>query len=168
MVWTGNLRLGCYLEFVSLACYLVIHIHREALVSPLKIFQRIHLFTLVYHVSWVVLVSYPMFVRSCGCPNFHWNPFINRQRSPRDTEEYSQYDTQIAHIHIGGITMLLLRERACTWHNPPTDGKGLKGILPQLDEFCFTVAERKLKMYDGSEFHQWLIQFNTHQNDVYW
>jgi len=25
---------------------------------------------------------------------------------------------------------------------PPTDGKVLKGILPQLDEFCFTKAER--------------------------
>ena len=27
---------------------------------------------------------------------------------------------------------------------PPTDGKGLKGILPQLDKFCFTGGERKL------------------------
>jgi hypothetical protein len=28
--------------------------------------------------------------------------------------------------------------------DPPTDVKGLKEILPQLDEFCFTTGERKV------------------------
>jgi hypothetical protein len=37
-----------------------------------------------------------------------------------------------------------------------------QGILQQLDEWSFTAAERKLQMH-CSEFHQWRIQFNTHQ-----
>ena len=44
--------------------------------------------------------------------------------------------------------------------------KGLKKNLSKLDKFCFTTPERKFQMH-CSEFHEWLTQFNTHQNDKY-
>jgi hypothetical protein len=35
---------------------------------------------------------------------------------------------------------------------PPTDGKGLMGILPRLDDFYFTTAERKFWKIAGALF----------------